>query len=206
MKDEKILLEGIYAMIEEMRDKPYRTEVVAQTTVPTIDLSGIEMLIKHWKTQSVEQTVNMEKSLAAKLDSLAAIAGKTTNPDERLDRIIEILQQPPAKPQPQRHYHSIDLKTPETLRYILLQWVIMFLLIGWGIWLTDNNMELRDNDLKYRYIKSENPNNEFIRHLEKVFRYDRDRKEIRNIRKKVKEYEDAVKKRAEQIEIGNQNE
>ena len=63
-------------------------------------------------------------------------------------------------------------------------------------------MDLRDNDLKYRYIKSGNPKNELILHLEKVFKYERERKEIRNIRKKVKKYEEEVQKRAERIEIG----
>ena len=83
-----------------------------------------------------------------------------------------------------------------------MQWIIFFLFLGWSIWLTTANMELRDNDSIYRYIKSANPNNEFIHHLEKVFKCERDREEIRNIRKKVKKYEDEVKKRAERIEIG----
>jgi hypothetical protein len=197
MKDEKLLLEGIYAMLEEMRDKSSHSEVTIQA-VPIVDLSEITMLIKHWGTQSSEQAANMGKALAIKLDYISG----TAVPDEKLDCIIEILQQPPAKPQPQRHYHSIDLKDPETLRYILLQWIIIFLFLGCSIFLIDRNMYLRNNDLKYRYIKSTNPNNEFIHHLENVFEYDRDRKEIRNIRKKVKKYEDEVKRRSERIEIG----
>ena len=203
MKEEKVLLEGIFAMLEEMRDKPFRSEV--SPTIPTVDLSGIEMLIKHWKTQSVEQTVNMEKSLVAKLDSIAENTIEAAFPDEKIDRIIEILQQPPQKPQPQKHHHVIDLKSSKTVKYILMQWIIIFLFLGWNIWLIDNNMTLKDNDLKYRYIKSINPDNSLIHYLEKVFRYDRNRKEIRNIRKKVKKYEDEVKKRAEQIEVGKKS-
>jgi hypothetical protein len=199
MKDEKILLEGIYAMLEEMS----RSEATTPA-VPAVDLSEITMLIKHWGTQSTAQVSEMKETLAVKLDNLAAV-DKTTIPEEKIDRIIEILQQPPAKPLPQRHYHSIDLKTPETLRYILLQWIVTFLFLGCSIFLIDRNMSLRNNDLKYRYIKSTNSNNEFIHHLENVFEYDRDRKEIRNIRKKVKKYEDEVKKRAERIQTGKQN-
>jgi hypothetical protein len=163
------------------------------------------MLIKHWGTQSTVHVSEMKETVAAKLDNLAVSAKQTSVHDEKLDRIIEIMQQPPSKPLPQRHYHSIDLRTPKTLRYILLQWAIIFLFLGWNIWLIGTNMELRDNDLKYRYIKSVNSNNDFIHHLEKVVEYDRDRKEIRNIREKVKEYEDEVKKRAERIETGKQN-
>ena len=74
-----------------------------------------------------------------------------------------------------------------------------------NIWLVDRNMSLLDNDLKYRYIKSVNSDNSFILRLENVFRYERDRKEIRNIRKKVKMYENEVKKRAERIGTGNEN-
>jgi hypothetical protein len=191
-------------MLEEMRDKPSRSESTTSTT-PTVDLSEITMLIKHWGTQSTALASETKETLAAKLDSLA-FAEKTTIPEEKIDRIIEILQQPLQKPPPQRHYHSIDLKTPETLRYILLQWVIIFLIIGCCVFFASKNMELRDNDLKYRYIKSVNSTNEFIHRLENVFEYDRDRKEIRNIRKKVKEYEDEVKKRAERIETGKQDE
>jgi len=201
MKDEKLLLEGIYAMIEEMREKTICSESTIPT-VQTVDLSEITMLIKHWGTQSTKQTSEMKETLVAKLDKLTASAKQTSVPDERLNRIIEILQQPPAKPLPQRHYHSIDLKTPETLRYILLQWAFIFLFVGSSIFLAFRNMELKDNDMKYRYIKSLNSNNELIHHLEKVFKYDRDRKEIRSIRKNVKKYEDEVKKRAERIEIG----
>ena len=193
MKEEKLLLEGIYAMLEEMREKSCSPEV--SQAIPTVDLSGIETLIKNWEAQSEKQAVNMEKLLVAKMDSIAANTTKASFTDEKLDRIIEILQQPPAKPYPQKHHHVIDLKSSKTLRYILMQWAIIFLFLGCGIWLTDTNMRLRDNDLKYRYIKSENPKNEFINHLENVFKYDRDRKEIRNIRKKVKKYEDEVKKR-----------
>jgi len=174
MKEEKMLLEGIYAMIEEMREKPYRSEV--SQTRPTVDLSSIETLIQNWKTQSLELTVNMEKSLTAKLDSISA----NTVPDDKIDRIIEILQQTPQKPLPQKHYHVIDLKSSKTVRYILMQWMVIFLFLGWSIWLTDTNMRLRNNDLKYRYIKSVNSENSFIHYLENVFEYDRDRKEIRN--------------------------
>ena len=201
MKDERLLLEGIYAMIEEMREKSSRSYAI-NPTASTVDFSEITTLIKHWRTQSVEQTVNMEKSLAAKLDSISAIGNTTTNPDERLDRIIEILQQPPIKPQSQRHHHVIDVKSLKVIKYFLMQWIIILLLLGWNMWLIDTNIKLKNNDLKYRYIKSENSNNEFIHYLEKVFKYDRDRKEIRNIRKKVKKYEDELKKRAERIEIG----
>ena len=199
MKEEKMLLEGIFAMIEEMREKPYRSEV--SQTIPTVDLSGIETLIQNWKTQSLELTVNIEKSLTAKLDSISA----NTLPDHKIDRIIEILQQLPPKPQPQKHHHVIDMKSSKTVKYILLQWIIIFLFLGWSIWLADTNMRLKNNDLKYRYIKSVSSDNSFIHYLENVFEYDKDRKEIRNIRKKVKKYENDVKRRAEMIEAGKQN-
>ena len=43
MKEEKLLLEGIYAILEEMRERPRRPEV--SQTIPPIDLSGIETLM-----------------------------------------------------------------------------------------------------------------------------------------------------------------
>ena len=205
MKEEKLLLEGIYAMIEELRGNTCHP--AASPTNSTVDLSGIEMLIKHWKTQSLEQVVNMEKSLTTKLDSFVTIANKTTNSDKKIDNIIEILQQLPSKPQAQaqKHHHVIDLKSSKTVRYILIQWMIIILFLGFSIWQTDKNMALRDNDLKYRYIKSVNSSNKFIQHLEQIFNYDRDKNEIKKIKERVKKYEDEANKRTEKIVEGKQN-
>ena len=202
MKNERLLLEGIYAMLEEMQKRPNNSEVITPTA-SAVDLSEITMLIKHLGTQSQKLVVNIEE----KLNGIVSIADKTAVPEEKLNRILEILQQPPANPKPraQKHFHVIDLKSSKAVKYIFIQWIVLFLFLGWNIWLMDRNMDLRDNDLKYRYIKSENPNNNFIHHLENVFRYDRDRKEIRNIRKKVKKHENEMKKRAERIETGKQN-
>ena len=202
MKNEKLLLEGIYAMLEEIQKRQGNLEAII-STASAVDLSGITLLIKHLGTQSEKLAAGIEE----KLGSFVKFADKTAVPEEKLDRIIEILQQPPAKPKlhPQKHYHVIDLKSSKAVKYILIQWIIIFLFLGWTIWLVDRNMDLRDNDLKYRYIKSENPNNNFIHHLENVFRYDRDRKEMRNIRKKVKKHENEMKKRAERIETDKQN-
>ena len=102
MKNERLLLEGIYAMLEEMQKRPNNPEVITPTA-SAVDLSEI---LKYLEWQSEKMVAEIEK----KLGGFAAIAEKTAVPEEKLNRILEILQQPPAnpKPQAQRHYHVID--------------------------------------------------------------------------------------------------
>jgi len=79
--------------------------------------------------------------------------------------------------------------------------LIILLSLGSNIWQLNRNSKLKDNDLKYRYIKSTsgmNPAN--LNMLEDVFHYQRDKNKIRKIRQKVEEYEREVQKAAEEIE------
>jgi len=79
--------------------------------------------------------------------------------------------------------------------------LIILLSFGGNIWQLSRNSQLKDNDLKYRYIKSTNGINPAnLNMLEDVFYYQRDKKLIREIRQKVEGYEREVQKAAEEIE------
>lgn len=59
------------------------------------------------------------------------------------------------------------------------------------------NYERIDNDLKYRYIKMKGEASpKLIENLENIFELNRDNNKIRQMRKDVKAYEEAVRKRA----------
>jgi len=71
--------------------------------------------------------------------------------------------------------------------------LILFSLSG-NIWQLNRNSQLKDNDLKYRYIKSANGISAGnLNKLEDIFQYNRDKKLIREIRGKVENYERELK-------------
>jgi hypothetical protein len=73
--------------------------------------------------------------------------------------------------------------------------------LGGNIWQLTRNSQLKDNDLKYRYVKSTNGiNPENLYKLEDIFQYNRNKKLIKEIRGNVEEYERNVKEVAEKIE------
>jgi len=60
---------------------------------------------------------------------------------------------------------------------------------------------MNDNDIKYRFIKSTNgitAGN--LYKIENIFNYNRDKKLINEIRKKVEDYEKKIRETAEKIE------
>ena len=87
------------------------------------------------------------------------------------------------------HIFSIDFRNSKAaLTMISMGFVILFS-FGGNIWQLDRNSQLKDNDLKYRYVKSvKGITLENLQRLERIFEFPRDKKRIEEIRKKVKEY------------------
>ena len=143
---------------------------------------------------------------------LAQLAGKlgTINQDnqhthtliEQVGQAVEALKRPGALPvQEHRHTYTLDIKSLKTF-------LTMFALLG-GIFLqaafiyriSENNRLLAANDLKYRYVKMRGKIGEKeLTELETVFR-DEQYTAIRDtVRNQVERYEEAVRRRAEQLE------
>ncbi len=100
-----------------------------------------------------------------------------------------------------KHVFSIDFQNSKAALTMISMGLVILLSFGGNIWLLYRNNQLKDNDLKYRYIKSVNgitPEN--LDKLEDIFQYNRDKKLIREIRGKVEEYERRIKETAEKIE------
>ena len=79
--------------------------------------------------------------------------------------------------------------------------VIIVLLIGFIYRVSVSNQQLAKNDLKYRYVKicGEIGEKE-LTELETVFRYERYKAIRDTVRNQVERYEEAVRRRAEQLE------
>ena len=78
--------------------------------------------------------------------------------------------------------------------------IILLLLVG-NAYQFKRNMDLSDNDLKYRFIKMcGGISGNQLDTLEVVFHRDRDKTVIRNIRNEVEDFEYRIRVRAEKLE------
>lgn len=100
------------------------------------------------------------------------------------------------------HVFSVDFRNSKAAITIISMALLILLSFGGNIWQIIRNSLLKDNDLKYRYIKSINGiNSENFKQLEIIFHYQRDNKKIREIRENVEDYENRIKDNAEKIEL-----
>lgn len=94
-----------------------------------------------------------------------------------------------------RHYQLIDLKSLKVVTAIIMLSVLFLASLFGNIHQFRKNSRMADNDLKYRYIRSNNgisPEN--LNKLEDIFRYPGDKKKIRKIREKVESEESITRK------------
>lgn len=88
------------------------------------------------------------------------------------------------------HIFSIDFRNSKAALTMTSMGLIILLSFGGNIWLLDRNNQLKDNDLKYRYIKSiSGISSENLFKLDRIFKYPREEKKIREIQVKVEKYQ-----------------
>jgi hypothetical protein len=105
------------------------------------------------------------------------------------------------KPKPQRHHHTLDLKSTKVLVPIIVMSLLLNGSLIYNVHQHRENKHLKDSDIKYRYIKAANGiSPEELDKLENLFHYNRDKKKIKEIRQNVEDYERKAKKRAEDLE------
>jgi len=100
-----------------------------------------------------------------------------------------------------RHYYVVDLKSSKVMvTFIVLLFVLLGSLTG-NIYQIQKINRLNDNDIKYRYVKTANGiTPEDLYKLENIFKYNRDKKVIKEIRKVVDDYERKIREAAEKLE------
>lgn len=115
-----------------------------------------------------------------------------------LEVIAEKLDGLPAEPQNSivRHDHTymVDFKNSKAAITIISLAIALFFSVGINIYQANRNSDLRDNDIKYRYIKMQREASATdVYRLESIFEFDRNRDSIRIIRRQVERYEQLLK-------------
>lgn len=140
--------------------------------------------------------------LAGKLGTINHENQHTHTLIEQVGQVVEASARPDVLPvQEHRHTYTLDIKSSKTALVIFVMAVIIVLLIGSIYRISVSNQQLAANDLKYRYVKMCGEITEKkLTELETIFR-DKQHTAIRDtVRNQVERYEEAVRRRAEQLE------
>ncbi len=118
-----------------------------------------------------------------------------------IDEKISLLKFPQNIAIRNDHHFSVDFRNSKAAITMISMALIILLSLGGNIWQLNRNSQLKDNDLKYRYIKSTNGiNPENLYKLEDIFHFNPDEKLIREIRQNVEIWEKTIQNTAENLE------
>ena len=214
MGSSKMDSSAVYALFEELKQK---IDELGSNTTPngqtnsTVNSDEIISLIEELKVQinqsqfSEGQIKNLGQISAYSIgkvnESLSKVQTElkaTIKPiDEKINQIKSLQDVVIRK----EHVFSIDFQNSKAALTMISMALVILLSFGGNIWQLNQNSQLKDNDLKYRYIKSTNgitPEN--LYKLEDIFHFRPDKKLIREIRQNVENWEETIQKTAEKVE------
>lgn len=115
-----------------------------------------------------------------------------------IEAIKEKLDELPAEPQQSTvqhdHTYTVDFRNSKAVITIISLVAAFLISLGVNINQANRNSSLRDNDLKYRYVKMRGKTSaEELYRLESVFEYDRNTDSIKSIRSQVEVFERLLK-------------
>ena len=111
---------------------------------------------------------------------------------------INLLQTPHNMFIRKEHVFIVDFRKSKTAITIISMALVILLSWGGNIWQLRKNNQLKDNDLKYRYIKMEGKaSSQDLLRLETIFTYSRNKGSISEINEQVNAYERMVKNEVE---------
>ena len=158
------------------------------------------------KTEQEREIVNkydmLLQQLAGRLEVIDKENRQTHTLVEQVGQAVEALTRPDALPaQEHRHTYTLDISSSKTFLMMFAMLGCIFLQAAFIYRISENNRQLATNDLKYRYVKMCGEITEKkLTELETVFR-DEQHTAIRDtVRNQVERYEEAVRRRAEQLE------
>ena len=140
--------------------------------------------------------------LAGRLEVIDKENRQTHTLIEQVGQVVEALAKPDTLPvQEHRHTYTLDLKSSKTFLTMFIMLGGIFLLLLFLKRISVSNQQLAVNDLKYRYVKmcGEIKEKELME-LETVFWDDQYRNLRDTVRNQVERYEEAVRRRAKQLE------
>jgi hypothetical protein len=214
MGSNKMDSSAVYALFEELKHKIEKLDKNAipdDQTDSIVNSEELILLIEELKVKlnqpqfSKRQIENLGQIAANSINMINANFSKAITEiksaikpiDEKINQIKSQQNVVVRK----EHVFSIDFQNSKAAITMISMGLVILLSLGGNIWQLNRNDQLKDNDLKYRYIKSVKgitPAN--LQKLEKLFEFPRDNKRIEEIQKKVDEYEREVQKAAEEIE------
>lgn len=180
-------------------------------TDSTLDIDEIISLIEDLKVQinhqqfSLEQIKNLRQISAYSINKVnenfnKAVAELKTSIKPIDEKIAQIKSQQNVAIR-KEHVFSIDFRNSRAALTMVTMGLVILLSFGCNIWQLNRNSLLKDNDLKYRYIKMKGKATwKDILQLETIFTYDRNRDSIAITQEQIKIYERIVKKQAEELE------
>ena len=140
--------------------------------------------------------------LAGRLEVIDKENRQTHTLIEQVGQAVEAAAKPENLPvQEHRHTYTLDLKSSKTFLTMFVMLGGIFLQAAFIYRISKNNRLLAVNDLKYRYVKMCGKIGEKeLMELETVF-WDEQYRNLRDtVRNQVERYEEAVRRRAEQLE------
>lgn len=201
-----IYKKGIIALFEEIQEgQSELKKLIQEHSVSAEGDNPVSSTSKADNSKHFEQKLNIllnylsesETNIVNGLNSIIRKIDKIPNHTEILEELEinrntqEIIRNSIAKiekdKEPKKVTYSFDIKHSKLFLFVgaLLGIVIICIVIS-SHFVSQNN-KLKDNDLKYRYIKAlhlnNNDNPELIINLENAFRYPKNKKEIDNIKK-----------------------
>ena len=158
------------------------------------------------KTEQEQEIVDkydiLLQQLVGRLEVIDKENKKTHTLIGQVGQAVEAAAKPENLPlQEHRHTYTLDLKSSKTFLTMFAMLGCIFLQIAVIYQIARNNQQLAANDLKYRYVKMRGEIKEKeLMELETIFR-DEQHTAIRDtVRNQVERYEEAVRRRAEQLE------
>ena len=180
--------EGIILLSDNLQR--LQSEITKMKTGLSYDREGRERL---------RTAINLRlKEVKEVYSVLSTTNGKIFAEQERISNELQRLQNLKVQ---NNHTHIIDFRTSrQFLWQASMIGIILLLLVG-NAYQFKQNLNLSDNDLKYRFIKMYGgiSSNE-LDTLEVVFHRDRNKTVIRNIRNEVEDFEYRIRVRAEKLE------
>ena len=158
------------------------------------------------KTEQEREFADRYNALLAQLAGRLEVIDKenrlTHTLIEQVGQAVEALAKPDTLPvQEHRHIYTLDIKSSKTFLTMFVMLGGIFLQAAFIYRISENNRLLAANDLKYRYVKMCGKIGEKeLMELETVF-WDEQYRNLRDtVRNQVERYEEAVRRRAEQLE------
>jgi hypothetical protein len=205
---------AVYTLFEELKQK---IDELSKKSIPdnqansTFDPEELNSLI-----EDLQNRINQQQFTPEQIKNLGQISAYSVNKvSEHLNKVfteikasitpidekITLLKFPQDMVIRNDHNFRVDFQNSKAAITMISMALIILLSFGGNIWQLNSNSQLKDNDLKYRYIKSTNGiNPENLNKLEDIFQYNRDKKLINEIRGNVEEYERKIREVAEKIE------